>query len=183
MHLDSVMDISINQIIWRSKWEDFRHFDVMGITVTKKNTCINVFSFSFFNLHPFLYQYVTKLDSSPFLTPDLAQITCICMLSLSPHLLQLFEKNINSHQCHHHHHHHPKPPSQKKCYVTCRSQDVHIYKPNRLILWDYYLYVYMYPRGSMAIWTKPESNPLISLLINHNLFIMYMIKWKDFILI
>lgn len=28
----------------------------------------------------------------------------------------------------------PHPPPKKKCYVTCRSQDVHVYKSNRLIL-------------------------------------------------
>lgn len=77
----------------------------------------------------------------------------------------------------------PHPP-QKKMLCNMQITGCTCIQTKQInSLQDYYLYVYMYPRGSMAIWTKPESNPLISLLINHNLFIMYMIKWKDFILI
>lgn len=104
-----------------------------------------------------------------------------CSLSLSPHLLQLFEQYMNSlRQCHHH----PTSSPPKKMLCNMQITGCTCIQTKQInSLQDYYLYVYMYPRGSMAIWTKPESNPLISLLINHNLFIMYMIKWKDFILI
>lgn len=78
---------------------------------------------------------------------------------------------------------HPPPPQKKMLRNMQITGCTCIQSKQINSLQDYYLYVYMYPGGSMAIWTKPESNPLISLLINHNLFIMYMIKWKDFILI
>lgn len=103
------------------------------------------------------------------------------LLSLSLHICYSYLNNILSlRQCHHH----PTSSPPKKMLCNMQITGCTCIQTKQInSLQDYYLYVYMYPRGSMAIWTKPESNPLISLLINHNLFIMYMIKWKDFILI
>lgn len=77
-----------------------------------------------------------------------------CSLSLSPHLLQLFEKNINSlRQCHHH----PTSSPQKKYYVTCRSQDVHVYNPNRLILSKIIIYKSTCTLGKVWL-SEPNQN-------------------------
>lgn len=71
------------------------------------------------------------------------------LLSLSPHLLQLFEQYMNSlRQCHHH----PTSSPQKKILCNMQITGCTCIQTKQInSLQDYYLYVYMYPRGSMAI--------------------------------
>lgn len=50
----------------------------------------------------------------------------------------------------------PHPP-KKKCYVTCRSQDVHVYKPNRLILSKIIIYKSTCTLGEVWL-SEPNQN-------------------------
>lgn len=50
----------------------------------------------------------------------------------------------------------PHPPP-KKCYVTCRSQDVHVYKPNRLILSKIIIYKSTCTLGEVWL-SEPNQN-------------------------
>lgn len=50
----------------------------------------------------------------------------------------------------------PHPPP-KKCYVTCRSQDVHVYKPNRLILSKIIIYMSTCTLGEVWL-SEPNQN-------------------------
>lgn len=85
-------------------------------------------------------------------------------LSLSPHLLQLFEQYINSlRQCHHH----PTSSPPKKCYVTCRSQDVHVYNPNRLILSKIIIYKSTCTLGEVWL-SEPNQNQTLHIITNQS---------------
>lgn len=51
----------------------------------------------------------------------------------------------------------PHPTPQKKYYVTCRSQDVHVYKPNRLILSKIIIYMSTCTLGKVWL-SEPNQN-------------------------